>query len=127
MKATMLSKQEMDYAQYHLHDGLEKTVEGLNQLLKLQRISLAEHDELMQKAITRHLTLWRAFTSKLMTKSLSVLFAGLFLMMQISGDDLQMRRSSRTRTSNSRTARARSGSRSGRRRNEDCSAPVSMA
>lgn len=111
MKATMLSKSEMEYANYHLHDGLEKTVEGLNALLKINKINIEEHDQLMQQAIHRHLALWRAFTHKLVQKTLCLLFVSLFTYMQVNGEDLDMRRSSRTRTT-SRT------SRSGRRRNE---------
>ncbi len=97
MKAVMLSKKEIEYANYHLHDGLETTLAGLNQLLEAQLITLQEHDELMQKAINRHLKLWRAFTNTLVQKTVCIFFAALFVVMQVNGDDVQMRKPTRGR------------------------------
>jgi hypothetical protein len=97
MKATMLSKKELDYLDHHLHNGLECTMNGLNNLLKEHRITLRQHDILMQQVIKRHLVLWRSFTNHLVQKTLCLLFAAIFGIMQIMGDNLDMRKPGRRR------------------------------
>jgi hypothetical protein len=95
MKAVMLSKQEVDYVDYHLIDGLDARIKGIVQLQDSNLITLEESHELIVRASMEHVTLWRTFKMKLMAKALCVLFAAMFGYLQISGEDLDMRRSSR--------------------------------
>jgi hypothetical protein len=113
MKAVMLSKQEADYVDHHLVDGFDARVKGIIQLQENKLISLEESHELIVRASIEHVTLWRNFKMKLVAKTLCVFFALLFGYMQINGDDLDMRRSGRTRTSSSRSVRGRNGRRKG--------------
>ena len=97
MKATMLSKKELDYLEHHLHKGLESTLRGLDIALQQKLITLSQHDKLMRAAIERHLTLWHQFTTKLMSKTVCLLFASLFTFLQVQGNDMELRRASRRR------------------------------
>jgi len=84
----------------HIIDGFEVTHRGLKQL---GHVTEEEYILLLEKNIHRLVTRIREF--RITEKLLSVFFAILFLSMQINGDDLEARRSSRTRT---RTGSSRS-------------------
>lgn len=110
MKAVMLKKEETDYLDYHLMDGLDARIKGIDQLQQSNLISLEEAHALVKRAAVEHIMLWRTFKLKLLSKALSVFFAGLFLWMQSGGEDLEMRRTTRVRTSSSRAGRRRNES-----------------
>ena len=106
MKQAMLSKANSTYLFDHVLDGFKSSHEGIEQLLAEGLIEEEELLELHKKNAARLIDRIKEF--KLHTKLISILFALLFAYMQISGDDLDMRRSSRVRSRTS-TARTRGG------------------
>ncbi len=115
MKQTMLSKKNASYLFDHILDGFRSSHEGIEKLYNQKLIDDHELVELLEKNSTRLIERIKEF--KFVNQLVSVFFAVLFMYMQTSGDDLEMRRPARARTSSSRTMR--SGSRSGRRRSEN--------
>lgn len=102
MKAQMFSKEKVDYLFHHLLDGFKTTHAGLERIRDERIISEAEYHELVEKNAKRLIE--RVHEFKIVNRMISLVFAGLFAWMQVSGEDLDMRRARRTR--------------SGRRRNE---------
>jgi hypothetical protein len=100
-RARILNKKPLTLLFDHILDGFKATHEGSEFILKEGIITTEEHYELLQKNAARLIARIREF--KIANNLLSILFASLFTWMQVSGQDLDMRRSSR---------------RSGRRRNE---------
>lgn len=109
MKQAMLSKKNSTYLFDHVLDGFKSSHEGIEQLQQQGLIQPSEYIELHKKNATRLIDRIKEF--KLHTRLISVFFAVLFSWMQVNGDDLDMRRSSRVRT---RTSTAR-GTKGGRR------------
>jgi hypothetical protein len=98
---TILNPKKIDYLMYHLVDGFEVTRRGLKQTLMQGAITLDEYHDLVERNQDRLIARIKDF--RIANKLLSILFACIFSYMQVNGDDLDMRRSSRAR---------------GRRRNE---------
>lgn len=93
----------MDQLFFHILDGFKSSYEGIHQLYDQKIISAQELAELLQKNSERLIT--RIHEFKVGQKMLCIVFALLFGYLQISGDDLEMRR-------------GRRGGRSGRRKSE---------
>lgn len=116
MKPKMYSAQSNSLLHDHILDGFHTTHEGLHKLKEDGLVTENEYTELLEKNINRLLQRIREF--RITQHMVSVFFAVLFLHMQVSGEDLDMRRSS-SRVRTGRTAsRGTRGSRSGRRKGE---------
>jgi len=111
MKPKMMSKRSMDYLFDHILDGFKTSHEGILNLQRQQIVSDDEIAELVKKNSDRLIDRIREF--RLHEKIFGIFFACLFTYMQVTGEDLDMRRTGRARTSNSR------GAKSGRRRSEN--------
>ena len=94
--ARILNRKPIDYLFDHIVDGFALTRKGLKQALAEKVITIEEYWQLVEANQDRVLERIKQF--KIVNKLLSVTFACLFTYMQVSGDDLDMRRSSRTRT-----------------------------
>lgn len=92
----MLSKRKVEMLFHHILDGFKSSAEGLLFLKRDHLIDEKEYIELLEK--NAHRLIERIDEFKLINKILSVGFAILFTWMQISGEDMDMRRTSRTRT-----------------------------
>jgi hypothetical protein len=101
MKPRMMSKQAMDLLFDHILDGFKSSHKGIVDLFDMGIISAHEKTDLLLKNSER--LIQRIAEFKAMEKLLAIFFACLFGYMQITGEDLEMRR-------------ARRGSRSGRRK-----------
>jgi hypothetical protein len=112
MKPKMMSKNSLEYLFHHILDGFKASHEGIVQLQRDHAMSDEEIHELIKKNSERLIDRIREF--RLTEKLMSVFFALLFGYMQINGDDLEMRRPARVRTTSARVR----NSRTGRRRNE---------
>lgn len=96
MKAQMMSKAAMDHLFDHIIDGHRSSHEGIE---KLEQYGLATDQEvrdLLKKNNVRLIERIKEF--KIMHKLTCIAFAYLFGYFQISGEDLEMRRSRRVRT-----------------------------
>lgn len=91
----MMSREAMDQLFYHILDGFKSSYEGIYQLYDQKIISAAELADLLQKNSERLIT--RIHEFKVGQKMLCVIFALLFGYLQITGDDLEMRRPGRAR------------------------------
>lgn len=109
----MLSKKNSTYLFDHVLDGFRSSHEGIENLKEKGLIQEDEYTELHRKNAVRLIDRIKEF--KFHTKLISVFFAFLFGWMQVQGEDLDMRRSSRVR---SRTSSSRSTSRKGRNEGE---------
>lgn len=107
-RARMLSDANSHMLFDHILDGFRSSHEGIEQLKQKQLIDESRFAELMEKNSQRLIDRIKEF--KIMLRITCLAFAMMFTTLQVKGDDLDMRRSSRTRTT--RSAR-------GRRRNED--------
>jgi len=122
MKPKMYSSKSNSMLHDHILDGTFASYEGL-QVAK-GKFSKQEYTELLERIILRLRDRVVDFRVKegmaeIAKRALSILFAVLFTYMQINGDDLEMRRSTRTRSS-ARSGRHSSRSqRNGRRRLEE--------
>lgn len=106
MKAKMYSEKAHSDLFHHIIDGFETTFEGIQKAHETQVISDQELTEFLKKNSTRLIERIREF--KIMNGLISIFFAGMFCLMQVGGEDLEMRRSSvRARTSRT-TTRTRS-------------------
>ena len=102
MKPTMLSKKNASYLFDHVLDGFRSSYEGIEKLKDSHLIDEKEFTELLEKNSDRLIQRIREF--KILTGLISVFFSILFLYMQVMGDNLDMRRPARARTSSSRTS-----------------------
>lgn len=93
---TILNPKKIDYLMYHLVDGFEVTRRGLKQTLMQGAITLDEYHALVELNQDRLIARIKEF--RIVNKLLSMAFAVLFAWAQINGDELDMRRSSRTRS-----------------------------
>jgi hypothetical protein len=103
MKPKMYSSVSNSLLHDHILDGFASSHKGIQNLKKEGIIREDEYTTLLEKNIDRLLDRIKEF--RVMEKMLCIFFALLFAYMQISGDDLEMRR-------------GRRGGRSGRRRDE---------
>ena len=118
MKAhALVNKKNLELLFDHIIDGFAATRQGIINLYDHGFIGLSEYLQLIQQNEERLLA--RIHEFKITNKLVSVFFAALFTWMQVGGDDLDMRRSSRTRTGRSASRSAR-----GRRRNETEPTPI---
>lgn len=108
----MMSRHSLEYLFHHILDGFKTSHEGIAQLQQQRLVSDEEIHDLIKKNSERLIDRIREF--RLTEKLLCVFFAVLFGYLQITGDDLEMRRPTRTRTGRTSSARSRNG----RRRNE---------
>lgn len=92
----------------HILDGFKTSHEGIAQLEQNRLVSDEEIHELIRKNSERLIDRIREF--RLTEKLMSIFFAALFGYMQVTGDDLEMRKPGRVRTSTSR-ARTRTSRR----------------
>jgi hypothetical protein len=105
----MLSDENAHMLFDHIIDGHTATYHGIKQAKESQLINENEFTTLMEKNTQRLIDRIKEF--KLMLRMVCVAFAMLFMAIQVSGDELEIRRPTRTRNTH---ARARRG-----RRNED--------
>lgn len=105
MKQKMYSQQSNSMLHDHIIDGFHSTHQGLQQLKDDGIIAEQEYVELLEKNIKRLVERIREF--RIVEKMICMFFAVLFSYMQIAGDDLDMRKSGRTRTSSSRSVRGK--------------------
>ncbi len=115
-KRALLTKSRIEFLFDHILDGFKSSHEGAKYVREEGIINDAEYHDIMEKNAERLVK--RIHEFKIEHKLLSVFFALLFAWMQVSGDDLQIRRPSRTRTSSSRSVRSRTG-RTGRKGKND--------
>lgn len=110
MKAKMLSKQAMDQL-HHIHTGFESSLGSIEQAYQQQLIDEKELTELLKKNSKRLIDRLKDF--KLAYRLTCFFFAALFVHLQVSGEDMDLRRPGRT-TRSARHSRVRS-SRKGKR------------
>ncbi|HMG93212.1 MAG TPA: hypothetical protein VK589_24315 [Chryseolinea sp.] len=96
MKPKMMSKQSMDYLFDHILDGFKTSHEGIINLQRQQIVSDDEINDLVKKNSERLIERIREF--RMHEKLFGIFFACLFTYLQVDGEDLEMRRSSRSRT-----------------------------
>ena len=97
MKPKMMSKNSLEYLFHHILDGFKTSHEGIIKLEQSHLVSDEEIHELIRKNSERLIDRIREF--RLTEKLTCIFFALLFGWMQINGDDLEMRRTTRARTS----------------------------
>jgi hypothetical protein len=96
MKAHMLSKEKASYLWDHILAGFEKTHKGIEQLKsnpELYHVTDAEITEFMEKNSEQLIARIREF--KAMMNLTCWVFAMLFTVLQVKGEDLDMRRPGR--------------------------------
>ena len=91
----MMSKRSMDYLFDHILDGFKTSHLGILNLQKQRIIADDEIADLIQKNSERLIERIREF--RIHEKIFGLFFAMLFTYMQISGQDLEMRRTQRMR------------------------------
>ena len=96
MRSTILTKRKIEHLFHHILDGFKSSAEGLKFLRRDGIIQDPEYLELLEKNADRLIERINEF--KIIHKLTSVFFAGLFTWCQVGGEDLDMRRASRTRT-----------------------------
>lgn len=92
----MLSKEKVETLFHHILDGFKSSAEGLLFLKRDRLIDEKEYTELLEKNAARLIDRIEEF--KVTNRILSFGFAMLFAWMQVSGEDLDMRRARRTRS-----------------------------
>lgn len=100
MKPRMMSKASMDLLFHHILDGFKVSFQGIEDLYSMGLISALEKAELLAKNSARLITRIQEF--KAVEKLLCIFFACLFGYLQISGEDMEMRRARRVRGSRRR-------------------------
>jgi hypothetical protein len=115
--ARILNRKSLDQLFFHILDGFKSSHEGAQFILKEGVITETEYKEILEMNSARLIERVREF--RIVNNLLSIFFACLFGYMQVSGEELDMRRTARART----TRGTRSAK--GRRRNdiEDSSMP----
>lgn len=92
----MLSATALNELFHHIIDGFKTSHQGIIELEKKHILTDDEAHALLVKNSERLIERVNEF--KLLQKIVSLIFACTFTLMQVNGDDLQMRRSSRTRS-----------------------------
>jgi len=95
MKAKMYSGKSNSYLHDHIIDGFASSHDGIRNLKKSGLIQEEEYTELLEKNIDRLINRIKEF--RLAERVASIFFAGLFLYLQITDEDLEMRRARRVR------------------------------
>lgn len=95
MKPKMMSSKSLSYLFDHILDGFKTSHEGIAQLEKDQLVSDEEIADLIKKNSERLIDRIREF--RIHEKLFGIFFACLFAWMQITGEDLEMRRARRMR------------------------------
>lgn len=95
MKGSMFSQQKVNYLFDHLLGGFETSNKGIQNLKQSGLVKEEEYTELLEKNAQRLIDRIKEF--KIAQKLVSIFFAGMFLWMQVSDQDLEMRRAKRTR------------------------------
>lgn len=93
MKPRMMSKAAMDHLFYHILDGFAKTNQGIQDLYTMGSITVQELAELLRKNSDR--LVQRIAEFRALEKLMCIAFAVLFGYMQITCEDLEMRRARR--------------------------------
>ncbi len=96
MKPKMMSKRSMDYLFDHILDGFKTSYQGIMNLKEQRIVGDDEIADLIQKNTERLIERVREF--RIHEKLFGVFFACLFGYMQITGEDLEMRRARRAKT-----------------------------
>ena len=114
MKEKMYSRESNSMLHDHIIDGFETTHQGLRQLKEDKLITTEEYTNLLEQNIKRLVNRIHEFRIKegmlqAARRVACIYFACFFAWAQINGNDLEMRRTSRTRTS--RNVRSRTGRR----------------
>lgn len=94
MKSKMMSKHQLEYLFDHILDGFKSSYNGIINLEHDHLVSDAEIEALLKKNSERLIDRIKEF--RLTEKLLCIFFAALFGYMQITGEDLEMRRTGRT-------------------------------
>lgn len=95
MKGLMLSGKDKNLLFDHLLDGFEASNNGIKNLKQSGLVKDDEYTELLEKNAQRLIDRIKEF--KIAQKLVSISFAGMFLWLQISDQDLEMRRAKRMR------------------------------
>lgn len=95
MKPHMMSRQAMSHLFDHILDGFKTSHEGIINLKEQGLVSDQEIAELVKKNSERLIDRIREF--KILQRLVAIFFAVMFGYMQISCEDLEMRRGSRAR------------------------------
>jgi hypothetical protein len=95
MKATMFSKDKVVYLFTHVFDGFKGSYEGIVNLKQQGLVNEEEYVQLLEKNHQRLIDRIKEFRAA--EKMLCVFFAMMFTWMQVSDQDLEMRRARRTR------------------------------
>jgi hypothetical protein len=95
IRARILNRSQIDYLFDHILGRFETSKKHIENALATKLISKAEADSM--QAINADTLIKRIKDFRIANRLLSVVFATLFSYMQISGDDLEVRRPSRTR------------------------------
>jgi len=96
MKPKMMSRQSVEYLFHHILDGFKTSHEGILNLKRDQLVTEEEISALIEKNCDRLIDRIREF--RITEKIVAVGFACMFAWLQISGEDLEMRRAKRMRT-----------------------------
>lgn len=91
----MLSRARASYLFDHILDGFSSSQRGIEQLKEKGLINEQQYTELLEKNARRLID--RIAEFKILQRLLSLFFACLFTWMQITGDDMEMRRARRLR------------------------------
>jgi len=95
MKAKMYSGKSNSYLHDHIIDGFASSHDGIQNLKKSGLIKDEEYTQLLEKNIDRLINRIKEF--RLAERVASVFFAVLFFYLQITDEDLEMRRARRVR------------------------------
>lgn len=95
VKEKMYSKQSHSMLHDHIIDGFVASHDGIKNLKEQGIIHDQEYAELVEKNISRLITRIKEF--RVAEKMMAIFFAMLFAWLQVTDEDLEMRRSSRVR------------------------------
>jgi hypothetical protein len=95
-RARILNRSQIDYLFDHILGRFETSKKHIENALSTKLISKAEADSM--QAINADTLIKRIKDFRIANRLLSVAFATLFSYMQICGDDVEVRKPSRTRT-----------------------------
>lgn len=95
MKPTMLSRARASYLFDHILDGFSSSHRGIEQLKEKGLINDQQYTELLEKNTRRLID--RIAEFKILQRLVCITFACLFTWLQVSGQDMEMRRARRVR------------------------------
>ena len=91
----MYSKKSNTYLHHHIIDGFAASHDGIKNLKSTGIIPDQEYTELLEKNIERLITRIKEF--RVAERIVCLFFAGMFMWLQVSNDDLDMRKGRRVR------------------------------